>query len=99
MSAHVGHLARSGTVAVDQLLDGDHVIARLECALAEGAVGSLRSGLACLSFPYQKDLFFGYKCSIFCLRIGRHILFLYVHQWLQNGWAVYRSIVELIQEA
>ena len=48
LSAHVGHLAGSGVVAVDQFLNGCYVIACLECSIAEGAIGRLGSILFCL---------------------------------------------------
>ena len=48
-SAHVGHLAGSGVVAVDQFLGGGYRIACFECPVAESAVGRLTSSFACLS--------------------------------------------------
>ena len=48
-SAHVGHLAGSGAVAVDQFLDGGHRIACFECPVAEAAVVRFLSSFACLS--------------------------------------------------
>ena len=53
LSAHVGDLARSGAIAVDQFLDGDHLIAFLECPFAEGAVGYCDSSFIRLSLPPQ----------------------------------------------
>jgi len=49
LSAHVGHLAGSGVVAVDQFLGGGYRIACFECPVAESAVGCLTSSFACLS--------------------------------------------------
>ena len=39
LSAHVGDLARSGAFAVDQFLDGDHLIACLSVAASTELVG------------------------------------------------------------
>ena len=55
-SAHVGHLAGSGAVAVDQFLDGDHRIACLWCPGAESAVGRLFSSFVCLSVAVSTGL-------------------------------------------
>ena len=49
LSAHVGHLAGSGVVAVDQFLGGGYRIACFECPVAESAVGRLASSFSCLS--------------------------------------------------
>ena len=49
LSAHVGHLAGSGVVSVDQFLGGGYRIACFECPVAESAVGRLTSSFACLS--------------------------------------------------
>ena len=41
LSAHVGHLAGSCVVAVDQFLGGGYRISCFECPVAESAVGAL----------------------------------------------------------
>ena len=56
LSAHVGHLAGSGVVAVDQFLGGGYRIACFECPVAESAVGRLASGFSCLSVAASTEL-------------------------------------------
>ena len=69
---HVGQLTEPGLAAVDQLIDGDHFNARLECLVVKGASGSgpahkLKTGpnISDLSTIYwfEFELLCSRKCS------------------------------------